>query len=262
MDNFLKQNSVQVKLVLQGCLQPRWKKIACGAVFFIFISWLVIPVLVQASMSGSTYQIPWDALDGGGGEDQSGSTYSLRDSQGEPVGGTSIGSTYALRSGYRQQEEFFLENTLSTTQCNLGIITTQTVQACLVSLTTSTNAPGGYQTTVVSGGMINGDGDDLDAVSDGSITAGSEEYGISTEDDDSDVAQFSGGSITSSNCQLELAGPLSTFTSLTTTPQSVMGEPSGSVGEVNNVCIAASAATSSVSGGYQDTLTFITTGSF
>lgn len=235
--------------------------------FFVTISvtlftWVGVTTPAFSSMSGSSYSIPWDAVTAGGGETITGSTYGLRSTQGEITGGVSEGTSYDLRAGYRQLEEPFITSTISGT-CALGVLTSSAVSGCRITVTTVTNAAGGFATTVKANGLRTTPSSiDINNVSDGAITAGSEEYGVSTEDSNAVISQFSGGSITSANCTTSLSGPLSSFSALSTSTQSVVTEVAPNFNSVTDVCVAAAISTATVAGNYTDTITFITTGTF
>ncbi|XOU94134.1 MAG: beta strand repeat-containing protein [Candidatus Kerfeldbacteria bacterium] len=68
---------------------------------------------------------------------------------------------------------------LSANVMNLGVINTLTVGSDNHNLTVTTNAPNGYTCSVVEDGNIRNGADDIDDVVDNTVTAGSEEYGIS-----------------------------------------------------------------------------------
>lgn len=56
---------------------------------------------VFAGMSSTNYTISWDSLNGGGTDDSTSTNYSLYDTLGESVSGTSTSANYQLASGYR-----------------------------------------------------------------------------------------------------------------------------------------------------------------
>jgi len=80
-----------------------------------------------------------------------------------------------------------------TNACALGILSLAVVKSCIYDIAGATNNASGMTVKITSDGTLNdGGGHDINAVADGSVTAGSEEYGLQiTDDGDSD--QWDGG---------------------------------------------------------------------
>lgn len=233
------------------------------------IMYIIIPVLslcvvsfVHAAMTGSSYKIPWDAWATGGGENTSGSVYVLDSTVGEILGDQVTGTTYAIRAGYRQEDRPYLQTTISASSCSFGTYSTSFVQACRLTLTTSTSAPGGYVVTVKNVGYTS-DTTTFTPVADGSITAGSEEYGVSTEDTGVDISTFTVGDITSSNCTNGLPGPLTTFSPLSSLiAKSIVSHPGPVLDQAVDICFGSSIAIQTNPAAYVDTITLISTGTY
>lgn len=234
------------------------------AIFIISISAIASASTALATMTSTNYRIEWDTIGSGGLDSASSASYQLQDTLGNMSIGESTSGSYTLRAGYRQTglDGPIFSFSISPTTCALGTMETTEVDACLITLTTTTNAVDGYVTTVYNSanGLATVGLDNVNPVGDGSITAGSEEYGISTEDAGADIGQFSGGSITGANCTTNLSGPLTSFSPMTTSSQSVVETPNEVSEEATDVCIAAAISLTTAAGDYTDTATFISTG--
>ncbi|MFA5128968.1 MAG: hypothetical protein WC445_03325 [Patescibacteria group bacterium] len=153
---------------------------------------------------------------------------------------------------------------ISSNSCALGTLSTANVQTCSVTLTTSTNAVGGYTTTVV--GTATGAElihsnltDNIDNATGIEVNAGSEEFGIGTSDTGVDI-------VTESDCAGADGTIVADAESIDTigdnTPAS-MATASGPVSsDATTACFAASIAATTVAGSYTATTTFISTGTF
>ena len=96
--------------------------------------------------------------------------------------------------------EIYEANSSTTTNtCKLGVLSLNKVNSCSYDVAGATNNSAGMTVKVTSDGDLDdGSGNTIDAVSDGTVTAGVEEYGfIITDDGSSD--QWDGGSYESSD---------------------------------------------------------------
>jgi hypothetical protein len=154
--------------------------------------------------------------------------------------------------------------TISSSSCVLGTLSTSNVQTCSVTLTTSTNAVGGYTTTVV--GTATGAElvhanltDNIDNATGVEVNAGSEEFGIGTSDSGVDI-------VTESDCAGADGGAAADAESIDTlgdnTSASVATASGPVSGDATTACFAASIAATTVAGSYTATTTFISTGTF
>jgi hypothetical protein len=154
--------------------------------------------------------------------------------------------------------------TISSSTCALGTLSTANVQTCGVTLTTSTNAVGGYTTTVVgthAGAELNHSNgtDNIDNATGVEVNAGSEEFGIGTSDSGVDIVTESDcagadGTSTADAESIDANGDNSTAS---------VASASGPVsGDATTACFAASVAATTVAGSYTATTTFISTGTF
>ncbi|MDD2758562.1 MAG: hypothetical protein PHD72_04315 [Patescibacteria group bacterium] len=152
------------------------------AVLIFILAVLLAPTRTAALMTSSNYTIYADAVDSGGGLSAGGS-YILQDTVGESPAGFSTSSAYEIRAGYQHMEKGFLTLQLSATSLNLGTLSASAVNVASTTATISTDASAGFSfsTTAVAGTVIT-------AVADGTVSAGSEEYGFTVSGNES---QFS-----------------------------------------------------------------------
>ena len=80
--------------------------------FIIGLALLLAAQPVTAAMTSTNYQIGWDDLNAGGGEDGTSTNYGLHDTLGDIGAGGSSSTNYQLSAGYRAPEA---ENTLALT---------------------------------------------------------------------------------------------------------------------------------------------------
>lgn len=135
--------------------------------------------------------------------------------------------------------------TLSSNTCALGTLSTASVSPCNYDITTSTNAEDGYATTIIEDGNLRDGSSDINDVSDGTVTAGSEEYGIALTD---------------------VVGTDRAFTderAITGTAQTVASDATGPI-SAQQVTIThkASITATTLAGSYSHIVTLISTGTF
>jgi len=131
---------------------------------------------------------------------------------------------------------------LSGSAAQLGTLTTSAVKTAVTRLEITTNAENGYTATVYEDGNLRTTvGDDIDDVADGSVTAGSEEYGISSTGDDTTPAN-----------DFAITGSNTTVAS------------SSTYGSLKRTAVIYQAAISDVTaaGSYSHTVTYVATGNF
>ncbi|MFC1687058.1 hypothetical protein ACFL0L_00575 [Patescibacteria group bacterium] len=143
--------------------------------------------------------------------------------------------------------------TISSNTVALGTLSSAAVSTGSHTIQTVTNAVSGYTTLVYDDGNLRKGADDINDVADLAVTAGSEEYGISTTDTSQDIITDGGGGCSGSTYD---ADPI------TTTQQSAAGATSGPVDETITICYMASIASTTVAGAYAHTVTFVTVGLF
>jgi len=133
-----------------------------------------LPTNLLAAMSSADYYIYADTVDTGG-IFSTGGDYTLDSSAGEssPAGFSNNG-TYEMRGGYQAMDRGYINIYISDASLSLGTLNAAIVGSASTVATISTNASTGY---VLQVGSVSGTA--LASVADGSVTAGSEEYGVS-----------------------------------------------------------------------------------
>ncbi len=134
---------------------------------------------------------------------------------------------------------------MSGSTSQLNTIGTASVVTNIIGWEISVDSPNGYTVQVeASGGLISGT-NDIDAVSDGIVTAGSEEYGAKSSD------------VTISTSTFDTQD-----SALSTTPQAIGTKSAAAYGDRQFLILKASASSSTVNGTYTQTLTFVATGNY
>lgn len=139
------------------------------------------PQSVIGAMTSASYEIYADSIETAGGLSVSGS-YSLEGSIGESPAGSSTGGVYEILAGYQFMERGYLSLIISSNAINLGVLSTSFVISDSTVATVGTDSASGYSLSIsaVSGSAIA-------SVTDGTVTAGSEEYGISVSGSESQI---------------------------------------------------------------------------
>lgn len=126
--------------------------------------------------------------------------------------------------------------------CALGTLNTGSVSSCNYDVTTSANSEDGYATTIVEDGDLIDGSNDIDDVSDGTVTAGVEEYGIG------------------------LTGTDRSFTDerpITSSAQTIASDATGPISsQAVTVTHKASIVSTTSAGSYSHTVTLVSTGTF
>lgn len=142
-----------------------------------------VPVVAFGSMSSATYSIYADVIGANGAVNSTGTTHSLNDTPGEAVLGTVTSGSYEVRGGFQSAEkDESLSFSVSNSSLDLGTLSQTQVSSAATTLSVTCNAFTGYSVSIsgTSGIMP-------DVVRDGSVTAGSEEYGVAASGTDSAV---------------------------------------------------------------------------
>ncbi|MFH2136535.1 MAG: hypothetical protein ABII19_02805 [Patescibacteria group bacterium] len=213
---------------------------------FVFISLIAFwRTPVSLALMNSESYINWmDSLNFGGEETSSSTNYKLQDTLGE-IGTGEISSTnYGGLIGFRQAEaDPKFTFSISKNSIDFGTLAVGSVYQDSYTVTTTTNALNGYQTTIVEDGNFRTAlGDDIDDVTDGTVTAGSEEYGIRTSGAE---GQMNGAD-----------------TAITGTPQAVASYSSWINGSTVTVTHKVSISATTAAGYYSHVVTLISTGRF
>lgn len=219
-------------------------KVAIITIVFIYLFGLWKAPVSLALMNSESYVNWFDSLNFGGEETSSSTNYQLQDTLGEIGTGLISGSLYGAAIGFRQVEsDPKFTFTISKNSINFGALTVGTVFQDSYTITTTTNALNGYQTTIVEDGNLRtGGGGEINDVIDGEVTAGSEEYGIRTS---------------GANGQMN-----SSDTAITGTAQAVADCGSWVTGDAVTVTHKVSITPTTEAGYYSHTVTLISTGRF
>ncbi|MBU0546189.1 hypothetical protein KKA13_02950 [Patescibacteria group bacterium] len=138
-----------------------------------------LPVCSRSEMNSASYTIYADSVNTGGIL-STGGAFSMEDTIGESPVGIITGGVYETRGGYQAMVSSSIYMTISSTSLNLGELSASSVSAVSTTVEITTNAEDGY---VLSVGSLTGTS--ISAVSDGAVTAGAEEYGLSATGFDS-----------------------------------------------------------------------------
>lgn len=205
---------------------------------------LVLPVKLLAESASESY-ILWGSAVTAGGNRSTSSNYinyvSVGDLSNDPLDSESYHSVIGLEALY---EEPVFTMTISTNDITLNPVplTTGAVSTGDVTITVSTNADFGYSLTVTEHtAMNNGQGYFLADVSDGEVTAGSEEFGLAVSGTDVAFANDQG---------------------LSSTPLTIASRSIWGADRVSTITFKAAISPTTASGNYQGHFVFIATGNY
>ena len=153
-------------------------------ILLIFILILNFPAAIKSvDMTSENYKVFVDTVSVGGSEPVS-ETYRVFSTEGEAGGISPTQSTstnYVVSAGFQAMANtIYVSATLSVSSISLGNLSATTVASGSETITVSTNSPTGYASTIVEDGNLRSGAADINDVADGSVTAGSEEYGVIT----------------------------------------------------------------------------------
>ena len=156
-------------------------------VFFL----LLAPILFFATkssgenMTSTNYQIFADVLSSGG-ELSTSTNFIVTDTLGEFGATSSTGASFESRGGFWNVVPYgLLGATASKDTITLGALSTAAVSSDSQTLTVTSTVASGYTMQITEDGNFRtAVGNDIDDVADGTVTAGSEEYGIRTSGTD------------------------------------------------------------------------------
>ena len=212
----------------------------------VVISLVVFPLNAgSVSMTSENYQLQVDTVDVGGDLVNS-TNYQVSGSFGEAPGVHDTQSTstnYIVESGFQAAASgVALSATLSTNSVSLSSLSASVVNSANQTLTITTNSPTGYTTTIIEDGNLRSGSDDINDVTDGSVTLGSEEYGISTS---GAAGQYN-----------------STDTTITGVAKTIATTSTIAISEQTVVTYKAAISGTTVAGSYSHTVTFTTTANY
>ena len=127
----------------------------------------------------------------------------------------------------------------------LGSISTTSVATAVIGWEVTADTPNGYSVQVEADGSLRNGSNTIDDVSDGSVTAGSEEYGAISSDTSLSTSTFD-----------------TQDSPITTTAQAVASTSDNAIKIRHFLTLKAAASTTTVSGSYNQVLTFVATGNY
>lgn len=155
-----------------------WIHLMCFGIFLFWAS------PISSAMSGGAYTIYADSFSFIDTATTSGDTFAITGTGGEFAMASTSGDTFVLRSGFQAAERGVLSFLLSSGALSIGPLSVNAVSPAGVTLTVSTDSETGYTMAITENGDLRFGSDSINDVSDGSVTAGFEEYGIRTSGDD------------------------------------------------------------------------------
>jgi hypothetical protein len=140
---------------------------------------------LNAEMTGATFDIISDSFSFTSVDEISGETFEVFSTGGE-LGATSTeGASFVLRGGFQAQDQSILGYDINVASLNLGELSQDSVSTANMTVTVSTGSDTGYTLSVTEDGDLRSDGGDtINDVTDGTVTAGQEEYGMRTSGPD------------------------------------------------------------------------------
>lgn len=155
---------------------------------YLSICALAIPHMLFAQLTGGNYEIYGDTFSFVSVGETSGGTYTLFSTGGEFFASSTTGGDYTLRGGFLAVEKGILSVSVTTSSISLGQLSTSSVASQNMEVLVSTDNFRGYTLSVYENqNPTNASSDTIDDVGDGSVTAGSEEYGIAVSGADAIV---------------------------------------------------------------------------
>ena len=195
----------------------------------------------SALMTSTNYRLYGDEI-GTAGNRSTSASYILEDTAGSVASGDASSTNYNLLAGFQALSEFpVFTFSVSSASVGLGTLSTSAVSTATQTATTSTNAPYGYTTTLVEDGNLRTASNSITDVSDGAVTTGSEEYGVSVSGTD---AAFGDDR------------------ALSTSPLTLASRSTWKNASAIVVTYKAAISSLSQGGGYSQTLTYVSTGNF
>jgi hypothetical protein len=149
-------------------------------IFILCFGVIFSPTLSFGAMTGGGYEIYGDTFSASEDSLTSSSGYSLHGTAGEFFAQDATGGGYTLRGGFQAMEKGILILDFTTNTISLGTLSLTQVVSTTVSTTISTDSLTGYSLSFDEDGNLRDGANDINDVLDGSVTAGSEEYGIRT----------------------------------------------------------------------------------
>ncbi len=145
---------------------------------------LFTPSVLDASMTGGTYEIYADSIGVSEANVSTSTSYTLFDTTGESYATSTAGGTYVAKGGFQALEKGILRMIISENALDFGTLSSSAVTTRNIQVLVDTDSFTGYTASVTEDGNLRSGANDIDDVSDGEVTIGSEEYGITTSGGD------------------------------------------------------------------------------
>ena len=139
-----------------------------------------MPGATKSQMSGGVYSIPADSLSISEGGSMTGGAYDLQQSGNQIETGAATGGAIELQNGFYAEITGDLSLTLDNSSVSLGTMSLTSVNSASLVATVTTDSLSGYALAISEDGNLRSGSNDINDVGDGTVTAGSEEYGIRT----------------------------------------------------------------------------------
>lgn len=155
------------------------KRFIAPLTILVCFTWIV--PLNAITMEGGGYQIIADSFSFTSVDQVTGSDYAVFSTGGEVAATSTTGANVVLRGGFQAANQGILRLTLSSDSIALGALSETAVASADLVATVSTDSQTGYTLLIAEDGNLrDANGNDINDVSDGEVTAGQEEYGIRT----------------------------------------------------------------------------------
>jgi hypothetical protein len=145
---------------------------------FIIMIFFLLPTTLEAFMTSTNYRLWADDINEAGGYSTS-TNYQIEYSAGQATAGEATSSNYWLEAGFQSTEEVpILRFQISKSYIAFGVLATGFVYQDTITATTTANGFFGYTTGLYQATPLTTGSANFSGVSDGTVTAGQEEYGI------------------------------------------------------------------------------------
>lgn len=216
------------------------KKLFISLVLLLTLNFPAVASCV--GMNSENFKLFADVVSVGGSEPVS-ENYRVFNTEGEASGvdPTKTTSTnFQVHAGFQAMANtIYVSTAPSASSLSLGELSVSSVSSNSETVTINTNSPTGYTTTIQEDGNLRSGADDINDVADGTVTAGTEEYGVRTSG---------------------IAGQMnSADTAITGIAQSVAASSTPVNNEVTTLAYKAGISASTAYGNYSHQVTFTTT---
>jgi len=190
------------------------KKIISIITFFALFAWTTP---ISAAMSGGNFSIPVDSFSVTEDNSITGGDYSLDLTAGESYSGDISETSFTAKGGFQAMVQSSLDYSLNKSAISLsfGSSPLSVVASDSLITTVTTDSLTGYSLLINASGNLASGSNDINNVSDGDVTAGSEEYGIRTTGTDgllaTDTAISGSVSVASANIPVSSSATTITF---------------------------------------------------